>query len=123
MENTLNAMSKIILLASCALFGCLSSFAQTTTTPAQERIYFEFATFDFDKYAELSETIKADGNYVIETACIPAKVLCVKKLNPNSNSAGFKQLATLIGLSATEWLQGQEANAFDQRCLDARTGN
>jgi len=116
-------MNKVILLAFCALFGCFSSFAQATTSSSNERIYFEFETLDFDKYAELHETIKADGNYIIETACIPAKVICVKKLNTTSSANGFKQLATLSGLSATEWLQGGQANAFDQRCLDARTGN
>lgn len=116
-------MIKSYLLSACALIWCVSSFAQTTTTPSQERIYFEFTTLDFNKYAELHETIKADGNYAIETACIPAKVICVKKLNSTSDSNGFKQLATLTGLSATEWVLGQQANAFDQRCLDARTGN
>jgi hypothetical protein len=116
-------MIKSFLLSVCTLMWCVSSFAQTTTSPSQEHIYFEFTTFDFDKYAELHETIKADGNFVIETACIPAKVICVKKLNSTSNSDGFKQLASLTGLSATEWIQGQQANAFNQRCLDARTGN
>jgi hypothetical protein len=122
-KNTLNAMNKIILIVACILYGCISSFAQATTAPSQERIYFEFTTLDFNKYVELHETIKADGNYIIETACIPAKVICVKKLNATSSSGGFKQLATLTGLTATEWLQGQQTNAFDQRCLDARTGN
>ena len=116
-------MIKSFLLSACAVIWCISSFAQTATSPSQERIYFEFTALDFDKYVELHEAIKADGNYLIETACIPAKVICVKKLNSTSNSDGFKQLATLTGLSAIEWVEGQQANAFNQRCLDARTGN
>ena len=102
---------------------CTTISAQTSASNTEERIYFEFATLDFNKYAELHEAVKADGNYLIETACIPAKVICVKKLNNNAAANGFKQLATLSGLSATEWLQGQQSNAFDQRCLNARTGN
>ena len=116
-------MNKVILFTACALLGCISSFAQSATINQTDRIYFEFASFDFNKYAELHETVKADGNFIIETACIPAKVICVKKMNANSNVQAFKQLATLSGLNATEWLQGQEVNAFDQRCLDARAGN
>jgi hypothetical protein len=116
-------MNKFILLTACALFGAFSSYAQSPANTVDERIYFEFATLDFNKYAELHETVKADGNFLIETACIPAKVICVKKVNATANAMGFKQLATLSGLTATEWLQGLQGNAFDQRCLDARTGN
>jgi hypothetical protein len=116
-------MNKVILLTTCALIWGSLSLAQTASSAASDRLFFEFATLDFNKYAELHETVKADGNFIIETACIPAKVICVKKMNANSNVQAFKQLATLSGLNATEWLQGQEVNAFDQRCLDARTGN
>jgi hypothetical protein len=116
-------MNKISLITACALFWGMNAFAQTATPEQAEHIFFEFATLDFNKYAELHETVKADGNFLIETACIPAKVICVKKLNANSDAQAFKQLATLSGLDALEWPQGQQVNAFDQRCLDARTGN
>ena len=99
------------------------SFAQSTPSSIDERLYFEFVSLDFEKYAELHETVKADGNYSIETVCIPAKVICVKATNAQASNAGFKQLATLVGLNATEWQQGQQVNAFDQRCMNARTGN
>ena len=116
-------MNKIILLTTCALLGGIDAFAQSTASEQTERIYFEFVTIDFNKYAELHETVNTDGNFLIETACIPAKVICVKKLNANSDAQAFKQLATFSGLVALEWPQGQQVNAFDQRCLDARTGN
>jgi hypothetical protein len=112
-----------IVLTVCALSWSALSFAQSTAPSSIERLYFEFVSLDFDKYAELQETVKADGNYSIETACIPARVICVKATSNQASAAGFKQLATLINLNATEWLQGQEVNAFDQRCLNARTGN
>jgi hypothetical protein len=111
------------VLFVCALFLSAFSFSQSAPTSSAEHLYFEFATLDFNKYAELHEAVKADGNYLIETACIPAKVICVKKLSNNASTNGFKQLATLTGLTATEWFQGQQSNAFDQRCLNARTGN
>lgn len=116
-------MIKTLLFTCSVILWSISSSAQTSIISPSERIYFEFASLDFDKYAELHESVKADGNFLIETACIPAKVICVKKLNNNVDANGFKQLATLTGLTATEWLQGQQMNAFDQRCLNARTGN
>jgi hypothetical protein len=121
--NTLNAMNKIVFLTLCALSWCTFSHAQTSVNPPSERFYFEFATLDFNAYAELHETIKADGHFIIETACIPAKVICVKTLDRSSNAEAFKQLATLTGLSAVEWNQGRNASAFDTRCQQARTGN
>jgi hypothetical protein len=116
-------MNKLTLLVIMMLCGSLFSFGQSIPQPASQLAYFEFASLDFNKYAELHEAVKADGNFLIETACIPAKVISVKKVNVNSNFEAFKQLASLSGLSATEWLQGQQQNAFDQRCLNARTGN
>lgn len=114
-------MNKVILLTTCALIWGSLSLAQTASSAASDRLFFEFATLDFNKYAELHETVKADGNYTIETVCIPAKVICVKKVNANSSISGFKQLATLTGLSAIE--SPQSMQAFEERCLDARTRN
>jgi hypothetical protein len=116
-------MIKTIFITVCALCMSALSFAQSTPSSIDERLYFEFVSLDFEKYAELHETVKADGNYSIETVCIPAKVICVKATNAQASNAGFKQLATLVGLNATEWQQGQQVNAFDQRCMNARTGN
>jgi len=116
-------MNRIILLTLCALSWCTFSYAQTSVNPHSERYYFEFATLDFNAYAELHETVKADGHFVIETACIPAKVMCIKTLNRTSTAEAFKQLATLSGLTAIEWSQGRNSGAFDARCQQARTGN
>ncbi|MFM7234261.1 MAG: hypothetical protein ACKOZM_06690, partial [Flavobacteriales bacterium] len=91
-----------------------------------ERIYFEYPSIDFNKYAELHEAVKADGSFIIETVCIPAKVMCVKLSNgilDTSSAEAFKQLAALVGLSAIEWAPGQQPGAFDNRCLQARSGN
>ena len=124
--NTLNTMKRFILLALCGFTWAVQSCAQSSLPPAPERLYFEYASLDFNKYAELHETVKADGNFIIETACIPAKVMCVKLAqgNPDAASAeAFKQLASLVGLTAIEWTQGQQAGAFDNRCMQARTGN
>lgn len=116
-------MIKTVFITVCTLCWSALSFAQSTPSTTDERLYFEFVSLDFNKYAELHETVKADGNYTIETVCIPAKVICIKATNTQATAAGFKQLSTLVGLNATEWLQGQQINAFDQRCMNARTGN
>jgi len=113
-------------MLSCVsiLIGCAASFAQANVNnQPSERLYFEFATLDFNKYAELHESVKADGNFTIDTACIPARVICVKKMTTTASAEAFKQLATLSELIAVEWPAGQVPNAFDQRCLDARSGN
>jgi spore coat protein U-like protein len=119
-------MKRFILFAVCAFTWTAYSFGQSSTTPTPERLYFEYPSLDFTKYAELHEAVKADGNFIIETVCIPAKVMCVKLSNGNTDAStaeAFKQLAALVGLSAIEWAQGQQQNAFDNRCLQARTGN
>ena len=121
--NTVIYMKKITFFTLCALFMSLLSVAQTSNTETAGLIYFEFTELDFNKYTELYESVKADGHYVIETACIPAKVICVKPLDTRYSSIGFKQLADLVGLAASEWLADQPAKAFDDRCKNARTGN
>ncbi|MFM7729014.1 MAG: hypothetical protein ACKO7B_20110 [Flavobacteriales bacterium] len=113
-------------MAVCVLTWTVSSFSQSPVTSVPERLYFEYPSLDFDKYAELHETVKANGSFVIETVCIPAKVMCVKLSagSPDASTAdAFKQLAALVGLSAIEWAPGQQQGAFDNRCLQARTGN
>ena len=119
-------MNRFILLAICALAYSAPSFCQTSVNNPSERLYFEYPSLDFNKYAELHETVKANGVFSIETACIPAKVMCVKLVQgPADVSAvdAFKQLAMLVGLTAIEWPQGQQDGVFDNRCLQARTGN
>lgn len=117
-------MKNLMLLCACFFLSGMACFAQlNANNQSTERLYFEFPTLDFNKYAELHETVKADGNFLIETACIPARVICVKKLSANSSTEAFKQLASLSALTAVEWQGGQVTNAFDQRCLDARSGN
>lgn len=116
-------MNKITSLTFCAFLLSILSSAQTPTAETDGLIYFEFTELDFNKYAELYESVKADGHYVIETACIPANVICVKSLDTPYSSIRFKQLADLVGLDAREWLLDQPAKAFDNRCKNARTGN
>lgn len=116
-------MMKFIFIAVCALTWCNSLYSQNSLNPSTGLVYFEFASLDFNKYAELHETVKTDGHFAVETVCIPAKVICVRVLDQRSSAEAFKQLCTLSGLNATEWQAGQQAGAFDNRCQQARTGN
>lgn len=117
-------MKKLVLFA---LFGCLSicqSWSQTQINNSSPRLYyFECADIDFNKYVELHESVKADGQFHIETACIPAHVLCVKALNTTAAADAFKQLALLSGIQQVALRPQFTAADFDQRCAAARTGN
>jgi hypothetical protein len=116
-------MNKFFLVAALVLLSSLSINAQTQASATPDLIYFEFAAIDFNQYSKLYEAVKANGNYAIETVCIPAKVICIKKLNSNADPEGFQQLALKSGLVANYWLDSSQPAAFEQRCLDARTRN
>lgn len=87
-------------------------------------MYFECSDLDFNKYSALHENVKADGHFIIETACIPAHVLCVTTTANNQSTAeAFKQLATLSGIQSIVERQQYTRADFDKRCSAARIGN
>jgi len=116
-------MNKFLFISAFALLTSFGLNAQTSAAATPELIYFEFASIDFNQYSKLHDSVKSDGNFTIETVCIPAKVICIKKLNTNANSEGFEQLALKSGLIANTWLGQEQPSAFEDRCLSARTGN
>jgi hypothetical protein len=116
-------MNKFFFATAFALLSSLSLNAQTQSTANPDFIYFEFTAIDFNQYSKLYEAVKVNGNYAIETVCIPAKVICIKKVNPIADSEGFRQLALKSGLIANHWVDLNQPDAFEQRCLDARTRN
>jgi hypothetical protein len=116
-------MNKLLFLSAFALFSCIGLSAQTSATAPADLLYFEFASIDFNQYSKLHESVKSDGNFAIETVCIPAKVICIKKVNSNTNTNAFEQLALKAGLTAILWIQDNPVHAFEERCLSARTRN
>lgn len=116
-------MNKFLITTALVLLSSFGLSAQTTATANSELMYFEFASIDFNQYSKLHDSVKSDGNFMIETVCIPAKVICIKKLNSNANSEGFEQLALKSGLIANTWLEQNQPGAFEDRCLSARTRN
>ena len=116
-------MNKFLFISAFALLTSFGLNAQTSAAATPELIYFEFASIDFNQYSKLHDSVKSDGNFTIETVCIPAKVICIKKLNTNANSEGFEQLALKSGLIANTWLGQEQPRAFEDRCLSARTRN
>lgn len=122
-RKTSYVMKKFIVLTFCLIFSSTISIAQVAVNDSESPIYFEFSELDFTKYAELHESVKSDGHFRIETVCIPAKVLCLQILDNRSTPEGFKQLAFLVGLVASELVQENPSQAFETRCQIARTGN
>ena len=116
-------MNKLLFMSAFALFSCFGLTAQTSATVNADLMYFEFASIDFNQYSKLHETVKSDGNFAIETVCIPAKVMCIKKANSNADANAFEELALKAGLTANRWIQDNPMHAFEERCLSARTRN
>jgi hypothetical protein len=116
-------MNKFLFTSAFVLLASFGLSAQTTAAANSELFYFEFASIDFNQYSKLHDSVKSDGNFMIETVCIPAKVICIKKLNTNANSEGFEQLALKSGLIANTWLGQEQPRAFEDRCISARTRN
>jgi hypothetical protein len=116
-------MNKLLLVSAFAIFSSFGLRAQTSATAPADLIYFEFASIDFNQYSKLHESVKSDGNFAIETVCIPARVICIKKVSSNANAIAFEKLALKAGLSANVWLQENQEHAFEERCLSARTRN
>jgi hypothetical protein len=116
-------MNKFLITSAFVLLASFGLYAQTTAPANSELIYFEFASIDFNQYAKLHDAVKSDGNFSIETVCIPAKVICIQKLNSNASSENFEQLALKSGLIANPWLGQEQPRAFEDRCLSARTRN
>lgn len=108
-----------------AIFFCVVNLAlaQQASTPSSSTFIVECTNLNFEKYQVLHENVKADGQFIIETACIPANVLCIKPLSAQATAEGFKQLVTLSGIQLSTSRNNLTRAEFDQRCANARTGN
>jgi hypothetical protein len=108
-----------------AFFSCVVNFAsaQQIASPSSSTFIIECTNLDFEKYRVLHDNVKADGQFTIETACIPANVLCIKPLVSQASIEGFKQLVTLSGIQMSSSRNNITRAEFDQRCANARTGN
>lgn len=108
-----------------AFFLCVVKLttAQQATTQPSTTFIIECTNLNFEKYKVLFENVKADGQFIIDTACIPANVLCIKPITAQANAEAFKQLATLSGIEISTSRNTLSRAEFDQRCANARTGN
>ncbi|MFN5620428.1 MAG: hypothetical protein ACK478_03930 [Flavobacteriales bacterium] len=108
-----------------AIFFCVVNiaFAQEAVTQSSATFIVECTNLNFEKYQVLHENVKTDGQFTIETACIPANVLCIKPLSAQAGVEAFKQLVTLSGIQVSTSRNNLTRAEFDQRCANARTGN
>lgn len=116
-------MNKHLWLAALFYFVVNSATAQQSETSASTSFIIECTDLNFEKYRVLHDNVKADGHFIIETACIPANVLCIKPNDAQASVEGFKQLVTLSGIQMSASRNNLTRAEFDMRCANARTGN
>jgi hypothetical protein len=112
-------LSKVRFFMTVALLCALSVSVSGQSMPKGTLFYVEIPTLQVDGYVELVNTLKADGHFEVQTACIPAHVLTIVVISP-SDSTAFDQLAVLSGLSTVTHLENYNQELFELRCLDAR---
>ena len=116
-------MNKHLWLAALFYLVFNSTYAQQAEVSASTSFIIECTDLNFEKYRVLHENVKADGHFTIETACIPANVLCIKPNDMQASIEGFKQLVTLSGIQMAASRNNLTRAEFDLRCANARTGN
>jgi hypothetical protein len=107
------------IFMTAALLYALSVSASGQSLPKGTLFYVEIPNLQVDGYVELVNTLKSDGHFEVQTACIPAHVLTIVVIAP-SNETAFDQLAILSGLNSVSHLSNFTQEVFEQRCLDAR---
>jgi hypothetical protein len=116
-------MKKHLWLIVVFFIGITSADAQQAQQTPPSSFIVECTNLSFEKYRTLHENVKADGHFNIETACIPANVLCIKPNDAQASIEGFKQLVTLSGIQIAASRNNLTRAEFDLRCANARTGN
>ena len=112
-------LSKARFFMTSALLCVLSLSVSGQSLPKGSLFYVEIPNLHVDGYVELVNTLKADGHFEVQTACIPAHVLTIVVITPSEVSA-FDQLATYAGFTTVSHLSDFTQETFEQRCLDAR---
>lgn len=112
-------LSKARFFVTAALMCALSVSVSGQSMPKGTLFYVEIPALQVDGYVELVNTLKADGHFEVQTACIPAHVLTIVVITP-SDATAFDQLAVLAGLNSVTHLANFNQELFEQRCLDAR---
>ena len=112
-------LSKAKFFMTAAILCALSLSVAGQSLPKGSLFYVEIPNLQVDGYVELVNTLKADGHFEVQTACIPAHVLTIVVIAP-SDATAFDQLAALSGLPTVSHLSNFNQEIFEQRCMDAR---
>ena len=112
-------------LAILLFSSSLITFGQTS--PAAEAIgdYVKSKDLNVDRYVEFATAIKADGRFVIDSACIPALLMHFKTTEEtrltDSQWQIVKGIAQTSGLQDFDVLVNYSDAKFMQDCSEKRT--
>lgn len=109
--------AKSVMLSAFLITAFHSLSAQSL--PTGSRFYVEIPNLQVESYTTLYQTLKSDGKFEIETACIPAHVLTIV-VKSETDLDAFKQLAAFSGLNNTIHLAAFNEELFESKCLEAR---
>ncbi len=122
----MNSLRKISLALAFACACAVSAVAQSN--PSTDVFYVRIDNLDVDNYATLHHTLKADGRFLIDLACVPAHLLLVKMVGErdadlSKNLAAFQALATNAQLANATLLPDFDSRKFTDACAATRVGN
>jgi hypothetical protein len=112
----------------CCLVCSLSAFAQSQTTTSQPVFYVKIESLNIQNHKDLRLYLKQAGVFVVESSCVPAKILAIKYTGSNTLSTEelfnqFKQEAIHAQITAVLLLDNYSQAAFNQACADTRSSN
>ncbi len=114
----------LVAIAACLFLSFSTSshvFAQNFTD--DNLIVVEIDGLTPYSYGDIVKAFEQNASVEVVRACVPAKVLLIKR---NNSSLTFAELRTLITSAApnagTVSSTELDANGFDERCMNARMG-
>ncbi|MEN9639195.1 MAG: hypothetical protein RLZZ262_1063 [Bacteroidota bacterium] len=120
MKNTLRYATAVALLV-------FASHVQAQSTPSEAKpgTYIKCENLNVDNYVEFAKALKAEGQYTIDSACIPALVMHIRtkegKTLTNQQMQQVKSLASSKGLAEFAILANYSDDQFMQDCSEKRT--
>jgi hypothetical protein len=112
----------------CCLICSLSAFAQSQSLNPQQIFYVKIESLNVENHRDLRLYLRQAGVFVVESSCVPAKILAIKYTGSNSTSVEalfnqFKQEATHAQITSMLLLNTYTEASFNQACADTRGSN
>jgi hypothetical protein len=112
----------------CCLICSLSAFAQSQSPNPQQVFYVKIESLNVQNHKDLRLYLRQAGVFVVESSCVPAKILAIKYTGSNSTSVEalfnqFKQEATHAQITTVLLLNNYSEAAFNEACAGTRGSN